>query len=214
MARAPLRDLDDWQLVHEDQDLRGQTLFAPDGTAAGRVDQMIVDTDTERVVALRLEDGREVPTSAIELRDGSDGRERGAFLLPERAAGDEQVFPIVEERLRIAKRTVPLGAVEIHTAVETEQRTVEVPLAREEVHVERRAVEPYPIEGELRPDGDTIRVPIMGEEAVVQKQPVVTGEVVVSKEQVTETEEVSASLRRTHVDVEREGAATVRGHSD
>ena len=210
MARAhlaPLSELDDWQLEHEEQDLRGRPLLGEDGRPVGRVDEMIVDTEQERVIAIRLDNGREYPTTAFQIRD-----ER-AILLPAAEAARTTAIPLVEERLRVHKRPVQVGQVEIRKEVETEQKTVEVPLMREEVHVERREVEPYPVEGEIRPDGDTIRVPIMGEEALVEKQPVVTGEVVVSKEPVVETEEVSATLRRTDVEVDREDApaGTARG---
>jgi uncharacterized protein (TIGR02271 family) len=239
MALAPLSRLDDWELENDDQDLRGNYLKDYDGNRIGQIDEMIVDTDQQRVVAVRLEDGTEYPVSSLELRDGDayllrEGYAAGAATTTgtetTRAATDrdiigrdrmrgrdeteERTVPIVEEHLRVQKRSGKVGEVEVHTHPVEETRTVQVPVAREEVFVERRDVAERPASAEISPEGETIRVPVMAEEADVQKESVVTGEVVVGKRQTVENREVSDTVRRTEVDVDREGDARVQNDAD
>ena len=112
--------------------------------------------------------------------------------------------PEIEERLNVEKREAQMGEVRVHKTVETEQQTVPVELHREEVHVERRDVEARPLaEGEVAAfEEGTIRVPIRGEEAIVHKEAVVTGEVVINKERTIEREEITDTVRRQHVEVD------------
>lgn len=259
MARAPLSHLSDWELENSDQDLRGKYLMDWDGNRLGRVDEMIVDTDLERVVALVLDNGKEYPISSVELRDNDayllrEGavRTTGVMdrdLVGERAIADRTVvaerdatlakdriadtklatgalaagelketetrsIPLIEERLRVIKRAAQVGEVDVRTHVREEQRTIEVPVAHEEVFIERREVTPHPADATVAPREETIRVPLMGEEAMVEKEAVVTGEVVVGKRRVVENRELAGTVRRTEVDVEREGDAEVRTDAD
>jgi uncharacterized protein (TIGR02271 family) len=113
--------------------------------------------------------------------------------------------PVAEERLNVEKRTAQLGEVQVQKHVREENVNIPVELTREEVRVERVDVADRP----LRP-GDmdnafqegTIRVPVRGEEAVVNKEAVVTGEVVINKERTTERQTVSDTVRKEFVDVD------------
>ncbi len=66
-----LRELDDYQLVHEDQDLRGHSLKTYDGLHLGTIKRMLVDPDRDHVAGLVLEDDRIVPVTEIEVKDGN-----------------------------------------------------------------------------------------------------------------------------------------------
>ena len=123
------------------------------------------------------------------------------------AAGEEIVVPVAEERLNVEKRDVELGHVEVRKTVTEEQQTIPVTLMREEVHVEERNIADRPVsaaDAERLFEGGTIRVPVRGEEAVVEKEAVVTGEVVINKEQTFERQEVTETVRREQVDVEED----------
>ncbi len=100
--------------------------------------------------------------------------------------------------------------VQIRKDVVEEQRTIDVPVTREEAVVERRPVEPRPADAPVG-EGETIRVPLRGEHAEVEKRPVVTEEIEVGKRQVQDTERVSGTVRREEARVEREGDVDVRG---
>ena len=104
------------------------------------------------------------------------------------------------EELRIGKRMEQKGEVRVAKHVETERVKQTVPLRGEEVHVERRPVErAVGSAAEMR--NDEIVVPVMEEEAVVEKRPVVKEEIVISKAPRTTERTVEADVRREEVDV-------------
>jgi uncharacterized protein (TIGR02271 family) len=83
--------------------------------------------------------------------------------------------------------------------VETERVTTPVQRRVEHVRIEQRPVNDATGTAELR-EGE-IRVPVMEEEVIVEKRPVVKEEIVVSREVATETEQVEADVRRERVDI-------------
>lgn len=66
---ANLKDLDDYQLVNSEQDLRGHALKSTDGRKLGTISRMLVDPDRDHVAALVLENGNGVPVNDIEIKD-------------------------------------------------------------------------------------------------------------------------------------------------
>jgi sporulation protein YlmC with PRC-barrel domain len=64
-----LEELGSWQLVNEEQDIRGRPVSSITGEAYGSVDNLLVDKDKEHVVAVRLDDGRMVPVEKLEIRE-------------------------------------------------------------------------------------------------------------------------------------------------
>jgi len=104
------------------------------------------------------------------------------------------------EELRIGKRMEKKGEVRVSKHVETDHVKQSVPLQREEVHIERRPVErAVGSAAELR--NDEIVVPVMEEEAVVEKRLVVKEEIVISKAPVTTQRIIETDVRREEVDV-------------
>lgn len=69
MAVTPLSDLRDWQLVEDDQDLRGRRLVDSTGTVLGTIDQMMVNTKAERIDSVRTDTGELYPVGALDIRD-------------------------------------------------------------------------------------------------------------------------------------------------
>ena len=120
------------------------------------------------------------------------------------ATEGEMRVPVAEERLTVGKREMDLGEVEIRKTVTEEQRTVPVTLTRDEVNVQEVDVEDRPLrEGEDAFNEGTLRVQLRGEQAVVAKEAVVTGEVVVNKDTVAEEQQVSGTVRKQRVDVDK-----------
>jgi uncharacterized protein (TIGR02271 family) len=106
------------------------------------------------------------------------------------------------EELRIGKRLEKKGDVRVAKHVETERVRQDVPVREEQVHVERRPVDQTAgVAAHFR--DEEIVVPVMGEEVVVEKRPVVKEEIVISKEAVTKHETVETDLRHEEVDVDR-----------
>ncbi|MBX6332218.1 MAG: DUF2382 domain-containing protein [Gemmatimonadaceae bacterium] len=118
------------------------------------------------------------------------------------AGEQERRIPRAEEELAVGKRPVESGEVDVRKTVESERVTRQVPLAHEEVEVERRAASGAPTEGgEFKEE--EIRIPVMSEEAVVEKRPVVKEEYIIRKRVARETRPVEADLRRERVDIEQ-----------
>jgi uncharacterized protein (TIGR02271 family) len=117
-------------------------------------------------------------------------------------AGDVRV-PVAEERLAVGKREAELGEVQVRKSVTEEQQTVPVTLQREEVRVHEHNIPDRPLQsGDDAFNEGTIRVPVRGEEAVVAKEAVVTGEVVIDKNRTSEQRQVSDTVRKQNVDVD------------
>ncbi len=102
-------------------------------------------------------------------------------------------IPVVEERLNVGTREAALGEVQVRKTVTAEERTVPVTLHREEVTVQERDVADRPMRA-----GEEA----FNEEAVVAKEAVVTGEVVIDKTRVAEEHHITETVRKQHVDVD------------
>ncbi len=128
--------------------------------------------------------------------------EVGAY---EVAAEDQLRIPVMEEELTATVREQEAGAVRIEKDVVTEEQTLNVPVTEERVRVERRVVDrPVSATDAAAFEETVIDVPLTTETVDLQKQARVTGEVVVSKEAVERTEQVSGSVRREEVFVDED----------
>lgn len=122
----------------------------------------------------------------------------------DRSDAEQRRLQLREEELIPRKRSVQTGELRLQTDVVEEQRTVEVPITREEVYVERHPVDRRPSDRPITEAGETIEVPVMEEEVMVEKRAVVYEEVEVGKRAVQETESVGATVRREELRVEDE----------
>ena len=108
-----------------------------------------------------------------------------------------------EERLNVDKERVQTGEVNVGKHVIENEQTVEVPVSREEVYIERRAVNDEIAAGEVFDDGENIHIPVMEERLEVTKRPVVSEEIIVGKREVHDTETISETVRREEAEIER-----------
>jgi len=113
-----------------------------------------------------------------------------------------------EEELRAHKQTVQTGEVRVRKEVHTEHQTLDVPVRKEEVVIERRPVAGQASSADIRP-GEDIRIPVSEEQVKVEKQTVAKEEVKVGKRQVQDTERVSGDVRKEEVRVEKTGDVDV-----
>lgn len=238
MSIVPFTPQDDYALVNEEQDCRGKTVVDETGKAYGVVREMMVNTDTELVSHLVLDNGAEVPARYVVLKrdvvllrneyvnnigglnadSASGATDQNAASLAAttstqqdamtdaNAAGarheDLAAFPVVEEEIRIGKRTVERGAARINTRVEEVPVEEQVTLREEHVNVERRPVD--------RPATDvpgaftegSFDVVEHAEQVVADKQTRVVEEVVIKKEVTERAEAVRDTVRRTEIEVE------------
>ncbi len=123
-----------------------------------------------------------------------------------------QTMQLREEELHARKQSVQTGEVRVRKEVVTENKTLEVPVQREEIVIERHPVAGRAASGsDIRP-GEEIRIPVKEEQVHVTKDTVVKEEVKVGKRQVQGTERVGGTVRKEEVRVDRKGDVDVRDH--
>ena len=213
MSKVELSRSDEWELVHDSQDIRGWPVVDGSGKTVGTVKELIVDTDEERVTSLVLDTGATIPAREVHLGENvvsvgatppREGETRGNAKPQD--AGKEYHVPVVEEEIRIGKRTVERGGVRVETHVEEKPVEETVTLREERVTVDRNPVDRPATEEDIdAATRGTIEVTERNEEPVVDKRARVVEEVVVSKEVDERTETVRDKVRRTEVEVEKLG---------
>jgi uncharacterized protein (TIGR02271 family) len=118
------------------------------------------------------------------------------------ASENEVVLPIVEEQLRIGKRTVERGGVNVRTTSQEVPVQETVNLREENVTVERRPVDRAVGNAPDAFREGTIEITETAEVPVVSKEARVVEEVVVGKEVTERQETVRDTVKRTEVEVD------------
>jgi len=122
-----------------------------------------------------------------------------------------------EEKAHVRKKPVKKGEVRVRKEVVTDQKTVTVPVEREEVVIERRPTRRKASSKSIPASSATaeeIRIPVTEEQVHVDKEVVVKEEVAVGKRKVRDTETVSTDVKREELKVEQDGQARVRRRKD
>lgn len=121
---------------------------------------------------------------------------------------NDQLIPVVEENVRVEKRTVESGRTSIRIAVSEHDQAVETLLMRQDVTVERvpvgHQVDAAPA---TRREGDTFIIPVLEEIVVVEKRLFLKEElrICINESQHIDTQVVH--LRREHAEIGLDGAA-------
>jgi uncharacterized protein (TIGR02271 family) len=127
------------------------------------------------------------------------------------STAENQTMELREERLRVDKQPVETGEVRLRKEVVTEHKTVDVPVTREEVVIERHPVAGGQATASDLNAGEEIRVPVREEQVRVEKQAVVKEEVSLGKRKVTDTQTVDENVRHEELRVDKTGKVDVRG---
>ncbi len=175
------------------------------GTVVGRR-EVRAGTPATVVVALACGEQFLIPWDRVVRRD--DG-----YYFPSRFTemkrrnsdiGDHMVIPVIAEELVVGTAARETGRVRITRTVRESEETVDEPLIRERVQVERVPVN-RPVEGpmESRQEGDTLIIPVVEEELVVQKRLLLKEEIRITRQRTEEHQPRQVTLRRQEVNVER-----------
>lgn len=218
----------DFQVAPDEADVRGWKVVGRDGESIGKVDDLLIDPTRMKVAQLDVDikggDHITVPAEEVQIDRGRrevhiPGYATGAYQASaahDRAAtsadrvstrADERLTR-TEEELRVGTRAVEAGEVVVGKHVETEHKQVPVNLKREEIVIERRPVNREAGASDIR--DDQIRVPLMEEEAVVDKRAVVKEELVIGKRVVEDQQTVEADVRREEFDIDENARAKDR----
>ena len=115
----------------------------------------------------------------------------------------QNTIPVVHEKVRVGKKIVESGKVYIHKKVREELEDVSVPVAHEEIEIERVAVNKYvDAAPPVRNDGNITIIPVIKEVLVIEKKLLLVEEVHITKHVVEETEEHTIPLRKEELEVE------------
>jgi uncharacterized protein (TIGR02271 family) len=113
-----------------------------------------------------------------------------------------------EERLKVGTEQHQSGQARLRKRVRTEHQTVEVPVKREELVVERESVDPDSPEAraasKIDGNADAVEetVTLREEHPVVDKETVATEKVNVGKRTVQDTETIEGDVRKEEIEVE------------
>lgn len=228
MGLIQLSKMDEYELVDQAQDLRGWKVQDASGKDLGKVAEMLVDTDKERVTTLLLDSNAEYSIEDFELGDRVlllslrgqanvvplDGNDVTAGKLaspaesanrPERrgTVESELRMPVIEEQLRVGKRQVDKGGVRVTRRVQDRPVQKKVELREEHVEVTRRPVD-RPVDPAAVGALAELNIEVIerAEVPVVIKQERVVEEVVVKKEATEHSETVREVVRRADVEVQ------------
>ena len=126
-----------------------------------------------------------------------------------RAGNESGTIPVIEESLEVGKREVELGTVHVTSRVVETPVSQSVTLREEHAAIERRPVDRPVSAADLDAFKEqTIEVRQTVEQAVISKTARVVEEVVVGKTSTMSTQEINDTIRKTVVDVERDGRAS------
>ncbi len=127
---------------------------------------------------------------------------------------ENQRIQLLGEVLRVHKERINRGEVRIRKEVVTEQQTVQVPVTREELVIERVAASgSTPATGQIGDTGE-IRIPLTEERASLDKQTVVREEVAVGKRAVEGTRTVGGDVRHEELVVDDKTKTTGTTETD
>ena len=232
----PMSGLHNFKIEPGDPDPRGWSVVSTDGSSYGTVRDLLVDTSAMKVRHLIVDVDRSagagsdsssvlLDVNSIEIRpdtrqvlarDISAGRHLGTgtdtYASSEQSTfTGERTLTRAEEEVSVGKREVMRGEARVAKHVETEQVSTPVTRRHEELVVERR-----PVQEGMRADAtiseEEVRIPLMEEEVVVEKRPVVKEELVVGKRMVEERDTVETEVRREEFDIDQ-NATTRRGRT-
>lgn len=116
----------------------------------------------------------------------------------------DEILPLVEERITVAKREVESGRVRIRTVVDERQEWVRETLLRDEASIERVKIdEEFEAPPEPRWEGDTLVVPVVEEILVIHKHYRVKEELRVAMQRRQEVFEQPVTVRSQRAVIER-----------
>lgn len=170
------------------------------------------DNDVDRAVDImarhnpvRYEDRAETYLADYDESATAYTAEQRTANRSEFAEQSKQRLQEIEEHLKIGKREVVRGGVRVHKYVDTDVEEETLRLREEHVDVDRTKANKTltPDEADAAFKEESVELVERAEEAVVEKEAVVTGEVAVGKDVDTRTETVGGEVRSTRVEVEQ-----------
>ena len=119
----------------------------------------------------------------------------------------EEMIPLVEEQIEVAKRAIERGRVVVRKHVDTREEIAEAVLQQDELTVERVPVGvPVDVAPPVREEGDVLIVPVLEEQLVIETRLILKEELRITRRRRAETFRQPVRLRAERVEVVREEA--------
>lgn len=115
----------------------------------------------------------------------------------------EIVVPLIAEEISVSKKVVDTGGMRVHKTVREDVQTINEPIIREHIEVERVEVNKYvETAPAIRYEGETMIVPVLEEVVVSEKRLLLREEIrfVKRRDEVSNVQEIT--LRREEINVE------------
>lgn len=135
----------------------------------------------------------------------------------------DRIVPLRQEVLQVQKQWVDSGEVIIRKEIITEEKTFTVPVTREELIIERRppGAKQSPAQGEnlgealneILVNGGTLRIVLHEEQVRVEKYTIVKEEILISKRQLQETQQIAETVKHEEATLERRGDVIIHGNA-
>ncbi|AOY77914.1 YsnF/AvaK domain-containing protein [Clostridium formicaceticum] len=113
-------------------------------------------------------------------------------------------LPLREESLDISKDKVQIGSVNIRKEAIKEEKTITVPVIREEIIIEKKFLDDKDHE-----HTDTIRIPITEEHIEITKHPVVLENVDIYNKKSQDIKQIEVTLKKEKLRIQTHGDAKV-----
>ena len=124
--------------------------------------------------------------------------------IPPLANEPAMVIPVIQEEVIVDKQVIETGKIRISKRISEHKELVDVPLFREEVVVERVPVNLFVEEPpSVRQEGDTMIIPVVREEIIIQKKILLVEELRVRKVVIERHEPQTVNVLREEVDITR-----------
>ena len=148
----------------------------------------------------RGQEAREI----LQESGGDVGAEAANYDYGTAPATGGQNIQLFGEVLRVHKDRIKSGEVRIRKEVHSTTQTIEVPVTREELVVERVPVSSQTVATGTAFQGEELRIPLSEERASVTKEAVVREEVRVGKKEVTNVETLNEKVRSEELKVDQD----------
>lgn len=120
------------------------------------------------------------------------------------SASEQARVPVLDENLHVGIRKVETGRLRASKKVHEEDLIVSGPVTNDELSIERIPLNTYiDTAPQVRYEGDTMIIPVVEEEVVVQTRLKLVEEVRITRRQVERTVERPVTLRKEEIVVER-----------
>ncbi len=192
--------------------VQGEARVVGDGDLRGHIDAKDLDrAEADGTIRIWLGPGEAITVPFRTLKKQGDG----SYYIPlsrEDLEGidlsDEKrsvlVVPVIEEQVAIHKRQVTTGRVRLTRSVSEQEEVIDEPAFRETVEVERipmNKILENPVG--VRFEGDTMIIPVLEEQVVVEKRWMLKEEIRVTKQRTQTQEPQQVTLYKQQVSVER-----------